>query len=84
MLRIQPQNVTVPKWTMRSDVIPNKAWAVLEKFALAPRIVNDLPGAEYPIHAFASISDTLTLPDKAGASPSNDAIVPFMAAKYIS
>ena len=69
---------------MRSDVIPDKFWAVLEEVAIALRAVNDLPDAEYPKYAFASIPDTLTLPDKAGACPSKLAILPVFAARYMS
>ena len=85
MLRIHPQNWTVfIKWPIRSDVIPEKFWAVLEVVAFTPRAVNDRPVAEYPKYAFASTPDALTFPDKAGTCPSKLVIVPVFAARYMS
>jgi len=69
---------------MRSTVIVEKFWAVLEEVASAPRADNDLPVAEYPKYTFASTPDALTLPDKAGTFPSKLVIVPVFAARYMS
>ena len=69
---------------MRSVVIPEKFWAVLEEVASAPRADNDLPDAEYPKYAFARTPNALTLPDKAGTCPSKLVIVPVFAARYTS
>jgi hypothetical protein len=78
MLRIQPQNGTVfIQWPIWSDVNPEKFWAVLEVVAFAPRVVNDLPVAEYPKYAFARAPNALALPDKL-------VIVPVFAARYTS
>ena len=84
MLRIHPQNGTVSKYPMRSDVIPEKFCAVLELVAFAPLAVNDLPDAEYPKYAFANTPDALALPDKDGNCPSKLVIVPVFAARYTS
>ena len=85
MLRIHPHNGTVfIKCQIRSDVIPEKFWAVLEVVAFAPRAVNDLPVAEYPRNAFARTPNALELPDKAGTCPSKLVIVPVFAARYMS
>ena len=85
MLRIHPQNGTAfIKCPIRSDVIPEKFWAVLEVVAFAPRAVKDRPVAEYPKYAFASTPDALALPDKAGTCPSKLVIMPVFAARYMS
>ncbi len=53
MLQIHPQNgIVFIKWPMRSVVIPEKFWAVLEDVTSAPCADNDLPDAEYSKHAF--------------------------------
>ncbi len=46
---------------------------MLEEVALAPRVVNDLPVALYAKYAFASIPDSLTVPNRVGDCPSKDA-----------
>ncbi len=69
---------------MRSDVIFEKFWAVLEEVALAPRGVNDLPVTLYAKYAFASLPDALAVPNRVGDCPSKDAMVPLLAAKYMS
>ncbi len=56
---------------------------MVEEVALALRVVNGLPDAEYPEYAFAGIPDALTLPDKVSAYPSKLAIVPVFAARYM-
>ena len=85
MLRIHPQNGTAfIKCPIRSDVIPEKFWAVLEVVAFAPRADNDRPDAEYPKYAFARTPNALELPDKAGTCPSKLVIVPVFAARYMS
>jgi len=83
-LLIKPQNGTVSKWPMRSNVIVEKLCAVLEEVASAPRAAKDLPDAEYPKNAFASTRYALMLPDKTGACPSKRVIVPVFAARYMS
>ena len=84
MLRIHPQNGMVSKRPMRSVVIPEKSWAVLDEVVFAPRAVNDRPDAEYPKYAYDSIPDALTLPVKAGTCPSRLLIVPRFAARFTS
>ncbi len=85
MLRIYPQNGTAfIKCPIRSDVIPEKLWAVLEVVASAPRAVNNRPVDEYPKNAFARTPNALALPDKAGTCPSKLVIVPVFAARYMS
>ena len=69
---------------MRSVVMVEKFWAVLEEVASAPRADNALPVAEYPRYAFAGTPNALTLPDKAGTCPSKLVIVPVLAARYMS
>ncbi len=69
---------------MRSNVIHEKFWAVLEIVALAPRADNDLPVAEYPKYAFVSVPGTLALLVKVNDCPSKLAIVPVFASRYIS
>ncbi len=84
MLRIHLHNGTVfIKWPIRSDVVPEKFWAVLEVVAFAPRHVNDRPVAECPKYAFASTPNALTIPDKAGTCPSKLVIVTAFAARYM-
>ncbi len=69
---------------MRSTVIVEQFWAVLEVVALVPRADNDLPVAEYPKYAFAGTPNALALPDKTGTCPSKLVIVPVFAARYMT
>jgi hypothetical protein len=69
---------------MRSVVIVEKFWAVLDEVTSAPRADNDLLDAEYPKYAFVSSPDALTLPVKAGTCPSKLVIVLVVAARYMS
>ena len=69
---------------MRSVVMVEKFWAVLEVVASAPRADNDLPVAEYPKYDFAGTPYALAPPTKAGTCPSKLVIVPVFAARYMS
>ena len=84
-LLIHPHNGMVSiKWPMRSVVVVEKFWAVLEVVASAPRTDNDLPVAEYPTYAFVVTPNALAPPTKAGTCPSKLVIVPVFAERYMS